>query len=79
MTKTYENFKELGEAMTNGDGILHLFNCHSDKDPSYKDHCMAWQSGVGDFAEWLDHIGLKVDVTDKKEDFYNFMSEKYNK
>lgn len=78
MLRTYENFEELADAMTDGNGILHHFNCHSDKESFYKDHCFAWQSGVKDFAEWLDHIGVKVEISDKAENFYNFISKKYN-
>lgn len=74
MIKTYESFEELADTMTDGEGILHLYNCaKNEKDPFYDDPCMSWQKGVTDFAEWLDHIGLKVEIPDKAEDFYDFL------
>jgi hypothetical protein len=77
MKRTYESFDELAEAMTKGEGLLHMFNCHAEKDPFYKDHCCAWQSGIRDFAEWLDHIGVKAGITDGAENFYEFTAKKY--
>lgn len=73
MKKTYESFEELAEAMTMGEGILHADNCapHRNVDP-----CFAWQHGVNSFAEWLDHIGVKVEIDDKAENFYDFMASK---
>ena len=75
MKRTYESFKELAECMTRGDGILHALNCVYEKD-FLMDTCYAWQSGVTDFAEWLDHIGARVEVPDDKPSFYDFMSKR---
>ena len=74
MIRTYETFEELADAMCKGGGILHLYNCaqHNKVDP-----CIAWQAGVRGFAEWLDHIGCKISVPDKSEDFYEFCAKKY--
>lgn len=79
MKRTYETFYELAEAMCEGEGILHLYNCVVNDDKFYGDHCIAWQTGVKDFAEWLDHIGIKVDIIDGKENFYQFMSKQHKK
>jgi hypothetical protein len=35
-----------------------------------------WQSGVRTFAEWLDHIGVKVEITNDAENFYDFCAKK---
>jgi hypothetical protein len=70
MKTTYESFEELAGAMTRGEGRLHQCNCPGE------DECLVWQTGVSDFAEFLDHIGLKVSITDQKEDFYAFMSKR---
>ncbi len=75
MISTYESFEELADAMCRGEGILHLYNCAQHRDV---DACLAWQSGVRTFAEWLDHIGCKVEIPDKAEDFYTFSAKKYN-
>ncbi len=74
MIYTYETFDELADAMTKGEGILHLYNCaqHHGIDP-----CFAWQSGVRDFAQWLDHIGCKIMINDGSESFYEFSAKKY--
>lgn len=74
MTTIYETFEELAEAMCKGEGILHMFNCAEHRGVSA---CVAWQSGVNAFAEWLDHIGCKVAIPDKAEDFYTFSAKKY--
>ena len=76
MKKTYETFEELAEAMCNGDGLLHLFNCVVNDDKFQGDYCIAWQKGVKNFAEWLDYIGVKINIDDKQENFYEFMSKK---
>jgi len=70
MKTTYETFAELAEAMTDGGGILHHSSPHSGDD------CMPWQHGVKDFAGWLDHIGVKVSVSDGAEDFYAYVRRK---
>ncbi len=77
MIKTYESYAELAEAMCAGEGILHLYNCAQHE--GITDPCGAWQRGVTSFAEWLDHIGCKVAIPDKAEDFYNFMSRQHLK
>lgn len=72
MKRIYENFEELAREMVKGDGLLHTFNCvHKDGGD-----CVSWQNGINDFAEWLDHIGVKVEITDGAEDFYMFMTSK---
>lgn len=70
MKHVYESFKELAKVMTDGSGVLHQQNC-----PGF-DGCIDWQSGVLDFAEWLDFIGVKVKVDDSMESFYSFISRK---
>jgi hypothetical protein len=72
---TYESFSELAKAMTDGGGVLHLHNCaqHGNINP-----CISWQSGVMDFADWLDHIGVKVEACDTAGDFYAFVSKRYS-
>ncbi len=72
MKRTYENFEELAKEMTRGEGLLHAFNCVHDTDGD----CLSWQDGITDFAEWLDHIGVKVEISDGQEDFYSFMKSK---
>jgi hypothetical protein len=73
MKTTYENFEELAHAMTRGEGILHASNCSEHR--GVKDGCIPWQQGVLAFAEWLDHIGVKVQITDGAEDFYEFVAK----
>ena len=76
MKRTYESFEELANEMTKGEGILHFYNCVL-HDKGFKDDtCIAWQLGVQSFAEWLDHIGVKIEITDDAEDFYEFMAKK---
>lgn len=67
MKRIYESFEELANAMTNGEGRLHSYNCPG------VDGCLDWQNGVLDFAGWLDHIGMKVKITDGAENFYDYM------
>ena len=74
MIKTYESFTELADAMCDGNVVLHLYNCAQNREI---DPCIAWQSGVRSFAEWLDHIGVKVEVPDKVEGFYEFSAKKF--
>ncbi len=74
MIKIYETFEELADAMCRGDSILHLYNCAKNRNV---DPCLAWQSGVRTFAEWLDHIGCKVEMLNKPaETFYEFTAKK---
>jgi hypothetical protein len=70
MKTVYESFSELAEAMTAGDGLLHKRNCPGEND------CIAWQRGVKDFAGWLDHIGVKPQITDGAEDFYDYVRKR---
>ena len=72
MIITYESFEELADKMCEGDGGLHRCNCAQNREI---DPCLAWQSGVRTFAEWLDHIGVKVEIPDKAEDFYDFSAK----
>lgn len=78
MKKIYESFEDLANAMVDGEGLLHSYNCIND-DEAYEDPCCAWQHGVTSFAEWLDHIGVKVNITDGAKNFYDFMAKKYHK
>lgn len=71
MKRVYENFEELADAMCKGEGILHAFNCPG------AEGCLDWQKGVRNFAEWLDHIGATVQITDSAESFYDFMAREY--
>jgi hypothetical protein len=71
MKTTYETFDELAEAMCKGEGTLHAINCPEDRHPG---SCIPWQQGVRAFAQWLDHIGCKVEVTDGPDGFYSFVS-----
>ena len=73
MKQTYESFEELADAMTRGEGILHHQNCPEAH--GVKNSCIPWQQGVRAFAEWLDHIGVKVEMDDKAENFYEFISK----
>ena len=80
MITTYESFEELAECMCMGEGVLHALNCVDNHKGFISDgdgNCIAWQQGVQCFAEWLDHIGVKVNISDQQEDFYDFMSKKY--
>jgi len=74
MTITYKNFEELAEEMCRGGSVMHAYNCaknrYTDGDP-----CLLWQTGVLAFAEWLDHIGVKVEIADGAEDFYTFYAK----
>ena len=78
MIRTYESFEELAKTMCKGNGILHHYNCKYDPN-EYQDNCLSWQRGVRCFAEWLDHIGVKVEIPDKAENFYEFMAKNYPK
>lgn len=69
-TTTYENFSELADAMCDGEGVLHLYNCPG------TDECLAWQQGVRDLAGWLDHIGAKIRISDRADSFYDYLREK---
>lgn len=73
MIRTYETVRELADELTKGEGMLHLFNCPQDDMPSA---CAAWQTGINNLAEWLDHLGVKVQINDKAEDFYQFVARK---
>lgn len=77
MIRTYENFEELAECMCDGEGILHMYNCVANYDKIYADPCYAWQTGINNFAEWLDHIGVEVEIPENGEDFYKFIAKKY--
>jgi hypothetical protein len=77
MIRTYETFGELADAMVQGEGLLHLFNCS--KHDGITDPCIAWQKGVTSFAKWLDHIGVKVNIPDGAEDFYTFSTRRRDK
>lgn len=72
MKRTYESFEELAKCMVDGGKILHVFNCAYEND-KIPDKCCAWQKGVEDFAGWLDHIGIKITVTDTAQNFYDYM------
>ncbi len=78
MKTTYESFRELADTMCAGDGRLHSFNCPYGKENAPKDDCLSWQHGIRDFAGWLDHIGVKVEVTDHRS-FYDYMRDKTTK
>ena len=75
MKRTYESFEELAAAMCDGEGVLHAFNCARNRYDG-ADPCLLWQTGVQTFAEWLDHIGLKVEITDAAENFYEFCAKR---
>lgn len=79
MKRVYESFSELAREMTNSGGALHAYNCVVSNDPFINDACISWQRGVEDFAEWLDYIGVKVNIIDDTNNFYNFMSKKAKK
>lgn len=79
MIKTYQNFEELAEAMVEGGSELHARNCPYVPYSNQQDPCIDWQRGVSDFAEWLDHVGAKVKVSDGAEDFYEFTAKQYKK
>lgn len=64
MRRIYESFEELGQEMCNGDGVLHTLNCPGPKE------CLAWQAGVMALARWLDHVGIKVSISDEADNFY---------
>jgi len=74
MKKIYESFEELADAMCAGEGILHAYNCAQNRYTN-GDPCMSWQTGVQTFAQWLDHIGVKVEIPDDAEDFYAFCAK----
>jgi len=74
MKTTYESFEELADAMCKGEGILHLHNCPASGEDGEIDYCIPWQRGVKSFAEWLDHIGVKVKISDDAESFYDFVA-----
>jgi len=73
--KTYYSFKDLSEAMVDGEGKLHQLNCSQSR--GTKDICFAWQEGVKTFAKWLDYLGIKVKISDKQKHFYDFYIEEY--
>ena len=74
MKITYESFDELADAMCKGEGVLHAMNCPEDN--GHPGSCIAWQQGVRAFAQWLDHIGCKVEITnDAVPDFYGFVAK----
>jgi hypothetical protein len=73
MKQTYEIFEELAEAMVRGEGKLHAANCAEHR--GIKNGCIPWQHGVMAFAEWLDHIGVKVEINDKAQSFYDFVAK----
>lgn len=76
MRRIYENFEELADKMTNNNpGILYQINCEFKEDKNYSN---GWKEGVRTFAEWLDWLGIKIEVEDSKEDFYWFKSSNYN-
>jgi len=81
MITVYQKFNELAEEMKRGEGSLHQNNCAlnyvTKKDKFYNNPCLAWQKGVSDFAEWLDYLGIKVKISDKKDNFYEFKSSYY--
>ncbi len=70
MKRVYENYAELADAMCYGGGVLHSMNCPG------VEGCLDWQKGVRDFAAWLDHIGVKFEITDSAEEFYDFINAK---
>lgn len=72
MRRVYESFADLADAMVDGEGMLHRFNCAMG-DALYNNPCLAWQKGVRDFAAWLDHIGVSVEISDKADNFYEFV------
>lgn len=74
MKTIYETFEQLANAMCKGGGALHAFNCPYGGPDRPNDDCISWQRGVRDFAGWLDHIGVKVEVSDTAETFYEYMS-----
>lgn len=59
----YKSFEELAQAMTDGDGELHSLYCAEDNSEDNAGCCISWQRGVLSFAEWLDSLGIKVEVT----------------
>ena len=77
MRKIYESFEELADEMCAGDGSLHILNCARSRHIHDGDTCVLWMTGVRAFAEWLDHIGVKVEVPDNAVDFYHFCAKKY--
>ena len=76
MRHIYESFEELADCMCEGTGILHSMNCPHGTERASNEPCLNWQAGVRDFAGWLDHIGITINISDKANDFYTYMSRR---
>ena len=63
MKRIYESFSEIAEHFVDGNSITHRINGHT------ADECIPWQTGIKDFAAWLDNVGLSLlqnpDIYDK--------------
>jgi hypothetical protein len=70
MKTIYESFTEIAEHFTDGECIFHVASEHS------PDDCYGWQTGVLEFAKFLDGVGLKLVAN---SDFAGIMREEWDK
>lgn len=74
----YENFEELADEFSKKNSILWQSNCKFNKKIVGVNEQDAWKEGIKNFAEWLDYVGIKIRISDSKEDFYWFKNSKYH-